>query len=119
MTAMGAISNRCPCCGGVLPMCEKPHVYLDANTLIYQNRAVRLTPHQAELTEILLRRMPGVVSYDTLLLGLYGAGDGPVDELSTLKVTVCKLRPLLKAAGLSIETHWGRGFSLARMEKAA
>lgn len=119
MTAMGAISNRCPCCSATLSSCDKPTVDLDTNTLFFHGQALLLTPSQAEIALLLVERSPGVVSYEALANGVYGFAGNSANEIGTIHVMIARMRQMFKTVGLAIKNHRARGFSVARMEETA
>ena len=118
---MGVQTRHCPCCGQTLTRRALPRVDLDANVLLYDNRAIHLPAGLAETLFVLFKHQPGVVSREQLLIGVYGFQDGPQSEAKIIDVYVHKLRALIRPAGLQINTHWGRGYSLALLavEEAA
>ena len=85
-------------------------------------RELTLTVRERTIWRGLAAASPCVVSHDYLLdaaCGLRPEADWP--EPPTIKVTVCKLRRKLRAAGAAsrIETVWGVGYRLVGPEEGA
>ena len=77
---------------------------------------LRLTAAEERLAGLLIKRR--FVSHDTALAALYS--DAPdMGNCETIKAFVCRLRRKLAAIGAKIETHYGRGWSMAAASAAA
>lgn len=101
---------KCPCCGSETES-DKPLLDLNTGRLMTNAEVIYLAPRQAELLEILIRRMPAAVSNEHIMQQLFGALQ-PDDAYDSVKVHVCHLRKKIKDTNLVIKTHWGRGHSL-------
>lgn len=90
----------CPCCGAAMNL-KKPRVDLNTNTLMFGNSTVELEPKEALLAEILMRRSPGTVTRDELIMHAWPDGEPEVAETG-LKVRLCYLRRKATLLGLKI-----------------
>jgi len=115
-------SIMCPHCGEPIEKFDQVTTADGAVTLAYRKLtgpggSVFLEPMQAKIIAVLIRLFGQCVSYDRLFLALYGCRD-EVDWPNTdgFKVQVCRLRPLLRQAGLYIRTVHGFGVALTLTE---
>lgn len=85
------IGEGCPCCGA--PISEgRPFVDLNSHSFVFRNRHTPLTPLEASVADILARRAPGVVTYDSIILHMWPNEDEPGDALRNVHVHVLRLR---------------------------
>ncbi len=86
---------------------------LDAKTVEVHGRPIHLTGKEYRMLELLSLRKGMTVTKEMFLNHLYGGMDEP--EMKIIDVFICKLRKKLAlAAGgrSSVETIWGRGYTL-------
>jgi two-component system, cell cycle response regulator CtrA len=78
----------------------------------FRNSALRLTPKETAILEVMMLRRGTVVAKASLLTQLYGGVDEP--ESKIIDVFICKLRRKLEQAGAVgyIGTAWGHGYVL-------
>ncbi len=107
--------SECPTCGAPIELIGL-RVDLESNTVIVDDRAIRLAPREAELLTILSEIYPRVASYEFLLARLYGACGGEDPGRGCVPVFVTKLRGVLRGTNWNIENVWGRGYRLARVK---
>lgn len=76
-----------------------------------------LTPHEARLDSALYAR--NECSKDQLMAAIYrdDGRDEPMEKI--VDVFVCKVRAKMKRFGAGIATHWGHGYSLDTIARAA
>lgn len=94
------IGEGCPCCGAAMNV-VKPRVDLNSNTLMSGNKTVALEPKEALLMDLLLRRAPGTVTRDSLIMYAWPDGEPEVAETG-LKVRLCYLRKKAELLGVKI-----------------
>lgn len=116
MPREGDVLQHCPCCGQSLATRTNPELDLDTNTLFYDDKAVRLSPSEAVILFMLIKYMPGIVNCERLYSAVYGSQDGPQSEYDGIRVWVCSIKRLVKPAGLLIQSHRERGYSLTRLK---
>lgn len=110
--------NLCPCCRQPLPALDEISVNMTGNVLLYNGQCLKITRQEADLLEILVRRRPNTVLYDTIISGLWGLAE-PQDAQNCLKVRITMLRKKLAPIGLGIKTEWGRGLRLDTLRDAS
>lgn len=85
------IGEGCPCCGATVTA-ARPFVDLNSHSFVFRNRHTPLTPLEASVADILARRAPGVVTYDSIILHMWPNEDEPGDALRNVHVHVLRLR---------------------------
>lgn len=102
---------KCPCCNSDLENADRPLISLETNKLLAGAEVLQLTPREAEIIDILVKRMPLPVSADYFVARLYG--DVATEAaMTTIRVILSKLRPKIAICGLNIRTIWGGGYVL-------
>ena len=94
--------NTCPLCHG-RPI--KPTTLLvdrDGQRASRFGLVARLVRYDAKILDVLNRRHPGVVGYDTLIMDVYGEKDEPENAGNVLKVRISHLRKAIKVLGVSV-----------------
>ena len=78
----------------------------------FRDTAVRLTPKETAILEVMMLRKGAIVTKASLLTQLYGGVDEP--ESKIIDVFICKLRKKLEQTGAVgyIGTAWGHGYVL-------
>jgi two-component system cell cycle response regulator CtrA len=79
----------------------------------FRDTAVKLTPKETAILEVMMLRRGAIVTKASLLTQLYGGADEP--ESKIIDVFICKLRKKLEQAGAVgyIGTAWGHGYVLS------
>lgn len=107
------------------PNCQALHVGdlsidLGASTLRRKGRALRVTPYQARIFEVLARAHPAVVPAERLHFAIYGDREdgGPLTADNVLHVQINRLRKSLResALGAHIQTFRGNGYRLVFLD---
>ena len=100
------------------PLCSHPIsplallVCLESNTATHFGQTVQLTPHQAAILDMLLKRSPRATSIELIAMKLWGAEDGPEHEHNVIRVQVSQLRRKLASLGVSIPVRYVAGYRL-------
>lgn len=102
--------QKCPCCGQTV-LDRRPLVDRTSNTFSWQGHLIEFSPKQAQLLDILARRMPRVATYDELISQLYGV-DEPAESYKCVQTFICYCRRKLRPVGLDIEPVWKSGYRL-------
>jgi DNA-binding winged helix-turn-helix (wHTH) protein len=90
-----------------------PHFDHDSREIVRADGSrYKLSPTLWRLLQILWHRRPKLVSWDTLMLQLYGGSVEPDCGDKLIKVYVCHLRRALRELPYSINTLWGTGYRL-------
>jgi hypothetical protein len=90
-----------------------PIVDLNNNTCRFGDLEIELKPMETGLAFALRRRAPSVVTYDELLVAIWGAnGDEPLWWKGSLQVIAKRLRAKLEHAGITIAMAAGRGLAM-------
>lgn len=105
---------NCPTCGAPLAD-DNLVVDLQNNVAIRYGQQVRLRPQEAELLFILHRRRPAVVSYDSIIMGIWSTEE-PEKARHSLKVMLSHIRRKVAPICVDIRTSWGEGLYLATDE---
>lgn len=79
-------------------------------------RAFAVCVSEAQLLHFLLRGQ--VLSRDHILALMYPPGRKAVPKAKIIDIYVCRLRKALAPHGITIDTHWGTGWSMTRDGKA-
>jgi two-component system OmpR family response regulator len=79
-------------------------------TASVDGRSVDLSTHETGVLEVLLHRFGRVVSKEQLVEQLYNF-DHEVSP-NTIEVYVHRVRKKISGAGISVRTHYGRGYRL-------
>lgn len=108
------MKTACPCCGNKIEQ-KLPLVDLDTNTISFGDEKARLTPQLAEFAYAVIKRSPGVASYDYIAASLWGVHE-PMHPMPAIKTRAWALRRVLRKFGFDMRAFHGRGFKL---EKAA
>ncbi|TWA89551.1 helix-turn-helix domain-containing protein [Bradyrhizobium stylosanthis] len=89
----------CPCCGAAM---NRPKAFVDFNShhLILGNKTVALSPFEARLADILVRRAPGAVTYDAIIMHAWD--EEPEDALAALKTHIVHLKRKAALLGIKI-----------------
>lgn len=107
----------CPCCGQKAAV-RRPLVDLNNNTVAWRGQ-LQVAPQEAEFLHILAKTFGRVARHEALIIGLYGAGDAPLDTMKRCRKLSHKLRKRLPAIGLTIKGQHGIGCALVPSEEAA
>jgi DNA-binding response OmpR family regulator len=94
--------NTCPLCHG-RPI--KPTTLLvdrDGQRASRFGLVVHLTRYDAKVLDILNRSRPRDVSFDAIIMDVYGEKDEPGNAGNVLKVRISYLRKAIKALGVSV-----------------
>lgn len=105
------MTNNCPLCGSEIS--EVPFTILKERGMVAVNGSAVILPDlEAKCLSVLSEHFPRVVSTEKMMSELYwDRGEEP--EPKIVDVLVCKIRAKIKPLGVSIETHWGRGYSIS------
>lgn len=109
--------NLCPCCGGTIKNVTA-RVDLDFNVLLAEDKVVELENREAEMLHVLLKASPRLVTYDTLIMKVWGLNE-PYDANNTIKTYRCKLMRKLqqnKICSFTIKRIWARGYALVPVQ---
>jgi DNA-binding response OmpR family regulator len=98
---------RCPTCDSEIE--DTVTVDLDLNTIASRGGSIILSPLQAEVAYILVKKMPRVVDMDSLIIQVWGQKE-PEDPKNSFNVTLHDLRKKIETIGLSIKNLRGRGY---------
>ena len=101
---------RCPCCGGQIKD-AKLKVSLEFNTVICGDRAIEVTPTQAEIIFVLKKHFPDVVARERLILAVWGQ-EGIGDNV--LRTLIYVTRKILLQVGYTISASTGNGYRLVQ-----
>lgn len=107
----GLTLTTCPCCGSVMET-KVPVVDLNTNVISWGGKTTKLRPVGAELMAMLVRRSLGIVTFDTLMNGIWGDNE-PTDAYAALKVHLSHIRKALGPdSGIRIHNQPGVGYRL-------
>lgn len=84
-------------------------VDLRRNVIVIDGRAIRITPCLAEAATTIIRRHPEPVPVEDIASGIWGAADGPEDELGHVRTYISQLRRLLRDADAAWQIKSFRG----------
>ena len=102
---------NCPTCNQPFPPDFQPRVDLAANLLVGPTHTLSLTPVQAEIMLVLVRKPGHITRHAELDAAVYGAAlDHP--EPHAMTVHLHNLRQRLQGFGLAIESVHGVGYRL-------
>jgi DNA-binding response OmpR family regulator len=101
--------DRCPCCG-FRPRKGPFHVDLDTNTFHYDGRTAKLSAMEAEVAYAIIATWPRHQTNERVVTMVWPHNEG--DALNYVSVYVWKLKAKLKPLGLTIQTVWGKGYSI-------
>ena len=107
-----AAGAPCPCCGQAMPKSKKG-VCLNADLARVRrgDAAVRLTPDQFAIFEVLFDTYPRAAATDFIYSRVYD-DRGREPHPDSVKVHVCNLRRQLAGLKLAIVAEYGRGYRL-------
>ena len=80
--------------------------------VVANGMAIILPVLETKCLSVLSEHFPRVVSTEKMMSELYWDKDEE-PEPNIVDVWVCKVRSKIKPLGVSIETHWGRGYSIS------
>lgn len=103
---------QCPTCGSPIAHIGIV-VNLNDNTVTTEKGIAHLTPSQAEIAEMLVKRYPAYVHTESMMAGLYGNVDDHPTYFA-VKVQISKMKAKLKEVGLEIECVYSRGYRMAK-----
>lgn len=112
------MTDLCPTCRKPLGEQVRVLVDLESNIAILDGQALFLSPKQAEILECLASAMPLKVHKEELFRNLYQLEQEDPDQ-KIVDVFICHLRKALQTTGYRIETLWGTGYRLVRIERDA
>jgi DNA-binding response OmpR family regulator len=108
------MKKLCPTCRQALPEDEGLVIDNDRGEVRYFNLVINLTNQEQRLLTALAMAPGRCLSKEKLMDTLYWDRRGGEDvEIKVIDVFICKLRKKLApltAAGVSIKTHWGKGY---------
>lgn len=107
--------TACPCCKRELPFIEIPIVSLDYNAIILRGKAIKVSPMQAEIMQVLVNQIYQVVKYEDLITKIYGVAE-PETSDRVMYVQVCHLRKHLAETEWFIESVNRAGYRLVKKE---
>lgn len=106
----------CPLCGG--PFENDGLVVLeDRGLIIAGDRMTTLTGRELELFMRLFSCRPRTLSNTELIEWMYQL-DHAEPQIKIIDVFVCKIRKKVKPLGVTIHTHWGKGYSMGFVGEA-
>lgn len=108
------MNTVCPCCGGQVET-ALPVVDLNTNTAAWRNSVIKLSGQKAEILHTLLEKYPSAVGQDAMTAALWGVHE-PKTAYNLLSVLISKLREDLKPWGFSVDTTYGKGWRIDRVE---
>lgn len=104
--------NCCPLCGNT--EIEIPVTLLPERGMVVANgKFAILTTHESMLLRKLSDVFPRLLSKEAILEWMYQINPDKEPEIKIVDVFVCKIRKKIEPLGIGIETHWGKGYSLA------
>ena len=101
---------RCPCCGGQIKD-AKLKVSLEFNTIICGDKAIEVTPTQAEIIFVLKKNFPDFVPRERLILAVWGQAG--IDD-NVLRTMIYGTRKVLLQIGYTISASTGNGYRLVQ-----
>lgn len=101
----------CPLCGGNLKQ-QALWILRDRGIVGRGDVIVPLPRSEWELLMFLYEKRPRVATKEEIMEWLYQLSPDDPPEIKIVDVFICKIRKKLKPLGISIGTHWGRGYSL-------
>lgn len=105
------MTGCCPLCGGALPVSDEMIMVRPEGTVTHGGVSAHLSGREFDLVEKLALAIPRCVSRGGLYDWIYQLEQGDRDERN-IDVHMTRIRRKLKPLGVSILTHWGKGFSL-------
>lgn len=106
------MKSLCPTCGQQIAPLQLL-LSLETNKATRLGRTAALSPQQAEILHVLMKRQPRAVSAADISAAIYANGDGPDDEAQVVRVQMWKMRRHLAPLCVRIETIHGTGYRLA------
>jgi two-component system response regulator TctD len=103
------MTHTCPLCGNAYD--DGLTILADRGMVCVGGKAIRLSPTRFSLFRLLFDYRPRVVAKGTILDTLYPT-DADEPSAHVIAVMICGLRRKLAGSGITIETHWARGWSL-------
>lgn len=109
------MADLCPACGAVIQ--QSPlKVSLEFNVVICGDRALAMTPKEAEVIFSLHKTWPHTMTNSRLILAVWGR-DTP--EEGTVRNTIYTARLKLKSVGWTIRATQKRGYRLERIQASS
>lgn len=93
----------------------------DRRTLLRDGTAVRFEPTKFQILFSIARHLGGIRSKTDLFDELWGYREdgGPDSQEKVVDVHLCKIRKVLPALGIGIETVWGQGYRVINVAAPA
>jgi DNA-binding winged helix-turn-helix (wHTH) protein len=107
--------GHCPHCGQTLPDVRhsRPVVSVDQHLVRTDRGEIRgFTRRQIEILDLLVRRMPSVVSYRAFADSVWSLDEEGVDVHKSVVVHAYAIRKLLLGSGYVLRNLWGEGYAL-------
>lgn len=105
----------CPTCGHA-GEASSLHVDIDERSVVVDGEAIRVTPMQAKIADILARKVHRTVRRDALYQLVYGDRIDGGPEPKTLDVHIWRLRKALAHTRCRIVTIWGSGLKMKLLD---
>lgn len=78
-------------------------------------RALRLTEAEDDIVAMIAKRAPNCMDLTKMHYAIYGARiEAP--DVKIIQVQITKIRRKLEAHGITLETWWGRGYSMSSID---
>lgn len=105
------MSDCCPHCGQPLSQ-DDIRVDLEAGIVGRNGQIARFTTHEAKVFAALFQAKGRLVTRDAMMEEVYGLEGRDWPDWRTIDVRVFAIRKKIKPLGLTVKTHWGRGYAL-------
>ena len=100
----------CPLCGQEAPEVKGVQMDPDSGHMIIDGVALRFTPQEFQVLELLIARFPRVVCKGPIMDYVYGleGGDEPNDNI--VPIHIMRIRRKLNKTNHTIKNEWGLGW---------
>jgi DNA-binding response OmpR family regulator len=104
-------AGHCPLCGSALDNATL-RANVDLRACVNGDVAISLSPHEATIMSLLIRRSPHIVQTDSICAAMWPSQDEPEDAIGVLRVTIHRLNAKLAPANVVIKNMPGIGYRL-------
>lgn len=102
--------SMCKHCGQALPNISGVKVDTVRAVITVGDTDVKVTQHEAQVMNVLIRHWRRTVTKETMHNELYGLDPNGGAHINTLSVYISNLRRAMKGTGIVIMTAWGMGW---------